>query len=78
MISDLAEKRLLDPGEETHCSKELQQSLIRSVSVNLQFVITDTATHETSSLCFFVFFFWYTTIEKFGVSSYVFYPKIQI
>lgn len=30
MISDLAEKRLLDPGEETHCSKELQQSLIRS------------------------------------------------
>ncbi|XP_016377310.1 zinc finger protein 653-like isoform X2 [Sinocyclocheilus rhinocerous] len=27
--ADLAEKRLLDPGEETHCSKELQQSLSR-------------------------------------------------
>ncbi|KTF79119.1 hypothetical protein cypCar_00025862 [Cyprinus carpio] len=28
--TDLAEKRLLDPGEETHCSEELQQSLSRS------------------------------------------------
>ncbi|XP_059417076.1 zinc finger protein 653-like [Carassius carassius] len=28
--ADLAEKRLLDPGEETHCSGELQQSLSRS------------------------------------------------
>ncbi|XP_016306840.1 zinc finger protein 653-like [Sinocyclocheilus anshuiensis] len=27
--ADLAEKQLLDPGEETHCSKELQQSLSR-------------------------------------------------
>uniref|UniRef100_A0A8C2J9Z6 Zinc finger protein 653 n=1 Tax=Cyprinus carpio TaxID=7962 RepID=A0A8C2J9Z6_CYPCA len=30
MTPDLAEKRLLDPGEETHCSEELQQSLSRS------------------------------------------------
>ncbi|XP_052407609.1 zinc finger protein 653 [Carassius gibelio] len=28
--ADLAEKRLLDPGEESHCSGELQQSLSRS------------------------------------------------
>ncbi|KAL1278756.1 hypothetical protein QQF64_025429 [Cirrhinus molitorella] len=28
--ADLGEKRLLDPSEETHCSKELQQSLSRS------------------------------------------------
>lgn len=31
MVSDLGEKQLLDPGEETHCSKKLQQSLSRLV-----------------------------------------------
>uniref|UniRef100_A0A8C1UVU2 Zinc finger protein 653 n=1 Tax=Cyprinus carpio TaxID=7962 RepID=A0A8C1UVU2_CYPCA len=52
--ADLAEKQFLDPSEETHCSKELQQSLSRSVSVDLQFF-----THETSYVCVHIYIFFH-------------------